>query len=200
MDPRTLVSRQETEVRDWHRELREPGTPGSALSSALEAASWVHFHNYTLWHLEDLARDPKAPDTEIARVKRAIDQANQRRNDAIEKLDEFLIQALGPKMRAEATLHSETAGAMTDRLSINALKIYHMREESERADATTEHRDRCRARVLLLEEQRRDLEACLKRLLDGIERGELRFKVYRQMKMYNDPALNPVWRESNEKG
>jgi hypothetical protein len=193
LSARALVLRQEQETEAWHRELREPVPAGDALS----AASMVHWHNYTLWHLEDLARDPKAPDQEIARVKRSIDQSNQRRNDAIERLDEILIQAFGSAMRAEARLHSETAGALADRLSINALKVFHMREEAERADATLEHREKCGARVRVLEEQRRDLESCLEALLRGIGAGALRFKVYRQMKMYNDPTLNPVWRAAN---
>ena len=193
LDFRALVLRQEEETALWHRELREP----QAAADALSAASRLHWHNYTLWHLEDLARDPKAPDSEIARVKREIDRANQRRNDAIERLDEILIQVLGPAMRPEARLHSETVGALTDRLSINALKVFHMREEAERPDASPEHREKCSARVQLLQEQRRDLEACLGTLLEGIRAGQLRFKIYRQMKMYNDPTLNPVWRAAN---
>src|ERR1700748_2596041 len=114
-----------------------------------------HRANFELWHEEDNARVPEAPDAEIARVKRAIDVLNQRRNDLVEKMDMWLIERLDQD--TAAPLHSETPGLMIDRLSILALKIYHTREEAHRTSATEEHRRRNAGRLVLLEEQRGDL-------------------------------------------
>jgi hypothetical protein len=149
-----------------------------------------HRSNFELWHEEDKARVPGVPDAEIVRVKRAIDRLNQRRNDLVEKMDEWLMERL--QQNAEAPLHSETPGLMIDRLSILALKIYHTREEAYRASATEEHRSRNVARLTLLEEQRGDLTGCLDSLWAQVLEGARRFKLYRQLKMYNDPELNPA--------
>ena len=149
-----------------------------------------HRANFELWHEEDKARAPGAPDAEIARVKRAIDVLNQRRNDLVEKTDMWLIERLD--QGAGAPLHSETPGLMVDRLSILALKIYHTREEMHRASATEEHRLRNAGRLALLEEQRDDLAGCLDALWSEVLKGTRRFKLYRQLKMYNDPELNPA--------
>jgi len=149
-----------------------------------------HRANFELWHEEDKARAPGVSDAEIVRVKRAIDVLNQRRNDLVEKMDEWLMERL--QQNAEAPLHSETPGLMIDRLSILALKIYHTREEAYRASATEEHRSRNVARLTLLEEQRGDLTGCLDSLWAQVLEGSRRFKLYRQLKMYNDPELNPA--------
>lgn len=149
-----------------------------------------HRANFELWHEEDKARVPGAPDTEIVRVKRAIDVLNQRRNDLVEKMDVWLIERLD--QNGDAPLHSETPGLMIDRLSILALKIYHTREEAHRQSATDEHRLKNRGRLALLEEQRKDLAGCLDALWSEVLNGSRRFKLYRQMKMYNDPDLNPA--------
>jgi Protein of unknown function (DUF4254) len=149
-----------------------------------------HRANFELWHEEDKARVPGVPDAEIVRVKRAIDRLNQRRNDLVEKMDGWLMERL--QQNAEAPLHSETPGLMIDRLSILALKIYHTREETYRASATEEHRSRNVARLSLLEEQRGDLAGCLDSLWAQVLEGSRRFKLYRQLKMYNDPELNPA--------
>jgi hypothetical protein len=149
-----------------------------------------HRANFELWHEEDKARVPDATDAEIAGVKRAIDVLNQRRNDLVEKMDVWLMERL--EQSSTAPLHSETPGLIVDRLSILALKIYHTREESVRESATEEHRLRNVQRLALLEEQRRDLAECLDVLWAEVLQGTRRFKLYRQLKMYNDPELNPA--------
>jgi Protein of unknown function (DUF4254) len=149
-----------------------------------------HRSNFELWHEEDKARVPEVSDAEIARVKRAIDVLNQRRNDLVEKMDTWLMERL--EQDAFAPLHSETPGLMVDRLSILALKIYHTREEAHRVSATEAHRLRNEERLALLEEQQDDLAGCLDALWAEVLEGTRRFKLYRQMKMYNDPELNPA--------
>ena len=171
---------------------------------AIEAASELwraiednHRCNGLLWHEEDQARRRNVPDSEIAGNKRAIDAYNQKRNDAIERIDENIL-ALFSEIKPGARLSSETPGAMTDRLSILSLKIHHMRLQTRRNDVTSAHIGNCVLKLNRLIEQRTDLAACLDRLLDECARGESYFKVYRQFKMYNDPTLNPaVYGESS---
>jgi len=162
----------------------------SGVWAAIEAN---HLHNARLWEQEDLARRKHAPDSEIAGNKRAIDHHNQKRNDAIERIDEALLDSLDKVPRKnDAKLSSETAGAMVDRLSILALKIKAMREQTERTDVDQAHIKACRMKLERLIGQRSDLAGCLDRLLEECARGESYFKVYRQFKMYNDPKLNPA--------
>jgi hypothetical protein len=170
--------------RDWAK--------AGAAAFTDSAWQWIetnHRFNNLLWDEEDLARRRDVPDSAIAVNKRAIDGFNQKRNDAIERIDEHLLAMLPPA--SGARLNSETAGAMIDRLSILALKIFHMRLQTERTDATPEHVDACRQKLARLLEQRGDLQRCLGDLLDDCRAGRACFKVYRQFKMYNDPALNP---------
>jgi hypothetical protein len=150
-----------------------------------------HRENFELWHEEDKARVPDASDAEIAEVKHAIDRFNQRRNDLVEKMDEWLINNLPPQNPA-ASLHSETPGLILDRLSILSLKIFHTHIEAHRDTATETHRLRNAARLAILEHQRDDLATCLDSLLTQVVEGSRRFQLYRQMKMYNDPELNPA--------
>ena len=173
----------------YHDGAQPAGT--SALWRAVEDN---HRNNRLLWDEEDLARRRHAPDGEIAGNKRAIDRYNQQRNDAIERADEQLFEFFfGKKPAGErARLNSETPGAMIDRLSILSLKIRSMRAQTERKDVDRAHIETCQAKLARLVEQRGDLAACLDRLLAECARGEGRFKIYRQFKMYNDPKLNPA--------
>lgn len=153
-----------------------------------------HYHNRLLWREEDQARRTDVDAEAIAASKRAIDRHNQLRNDAVEALDEALLTRLAerwPCPPSGARLSSETAGAMIDRLSVLALKIFHMRAQAHRAEAGAAHMAACAARLNRLTAQRDDLAGCLDRLLRETVAGIARFKVYRQFKMYNDPTLNP---------
>jgi Protein of unknown function (DUF4254) len=173
--------------------LAAPGQPARFESGVWEAIETNHWHNSVLWEQEDLARRRHVPDSDIASNKRAIDTNNQKRNDAIERIDEMLLNFLEKaKKRPEAKQNSETPGAMIDRLSILSLKIHHMRLQAERTDVEPAHTESCLAKLQKLTEQRTDLAACLDRLLAEAARGESYFKVYRQFKAYNDPSLNPA--------
>jgi len=201
-----IVALQDRLTRLWH--ATATGQGGSAQADSVDA--WLdlvarqHRANFDLWHIEDEARAPRVSDAELAAVKRRIDQTNQLRNDLAEELDRDLlawIEARGlPK--ASAPLNSESPGLIIDRLSILALKIYHTREEAERRDAPEGHAQRNRERLEVLQEQRADLAACLDALWQDTLSGVRCFKLYRQMKMYNDPALNPaIYRDvAGEKG
>lgn len=182
------------QILDWHDAFvagRIESRPDG------QAWRWIeenHRNNVALWDEEDKARRTDVPDTAIAACKRRIDRFNQNRNDAVEKLDEAISAWLATRQDAcapDATLSSETPGAMIDRLSILALKIHHMRLQAQRDDEDDAHRARCADRLQVLVEQRADLASCLDRLLDALAAGSARFRVYRQYKMYNDPRLNP---------
>ena len=173
--------------------LAAPGLPSRFESGIWQAIETNHWHNCMLWEQEDLARRRNVPDSDIASNKRAIDSHNQKRNDAIERVDDFLLRELEKVARKPgARQSSETAGAMIDRLSILSLKLHHMRLQTQRTDVEREHIDACRAKLEKLTEQRQDLGGCLDRLLAECERGQSYFKIYRQFKMYNDPKLNPA--------
>ena len=151
-----------------------------------------HRFNNLLWDEEDLARRKDVDEGEIAANKRAIDGFNQKRNDAIERMDEVILSSLaGIEPGGGSRLNSETAGSIIDRISIVALKIFHMGLQTQRADASAEHIATCQAKHARLMEQRRDLAACLEQLLADCAAGRAYYKVYRQFKMYNDATMNP---------
>lgn len=182
----------------WHQDPAAPVplTPAASAAPApsaslIELALAHHRANFDLWHEEDKAREPGATDAAIARVKRAIDSFNQTRNDLVEAIDRLLLAAAGAQNPA-APLHSESPGLILDRLSVLALKLYHTAEEAHRTTASEAHRQRNLARLDLLREQRADLAACLDELWQQVLAGRRRFKLYRQLKMYNDPDLNPA--------
>ena len=190
IDPEQIVKLQTADVERWH-------AGPIVLDQRDELMLLVeqnHARNFELWHEEDRARDPEADDRVIATVKRAIDKLNQARNDAMEKIDELVLARLDGRGQTPegSPLHSETVGSIVDRLSILSLKCYHMREQTLRKDASDEHRESCRDKLRVLETQRADLAGALGRFAGELERGEKAFRVYRQMKMYNDPSLNPV--------
>ena len=180
---------QHTATAEWHMHPATPSAPSG--NDLLGFVMRQHQANFDLWHEEDAARSPDAPDSAIANVKHAIDRLNQQRNDLVEQIDLILLDQAGPQ-NEDAPLHSETPGLIVDRLSILALKIYHTAEEAHRSSATEQHRARNLERLYILEHQRDDLAACLDILWQQILCGERRFQLYRQMKMYNDPDLNPV--------
>lgn len=186
-------------TRAWHLDL-DP-TAQAAPTPWLAAVARQHRANFDLWHIEDEARTPGATDAELAAVKRRIDLTNQLRNDLVEELDRDLLAWLQPQglPNATAPLNSEPPGLIIDRLSILALKIFHTREEAERPDAAPSHVQRNQARLAVLQDQRSDLARCLHDLWRETLAGTRRFKLYRQLKMYNDPALNPaIYRKSTE--
>ena len=201
-----IVALQDRMTLAWHAtpDARSEGLPAGSPAEAIRgqetAAVWLeqianqHRANFDLWHIEDQARAPGATDAEIAQVKRRVDKTNQLRNDLAEELDRTVVSWLESRglLNVAAPLHSESPGLIIDRLSILALKIYHTREEAERADAPPGHAERNRRRLAILEEQRADLAGCLDALWRETLNGTRSFKLYRQLKMYNDPSLNPA--------
>ena len=145
------------------------------------------------WHFEDIIRDPHIDPTEALQLKRRIDRSNQDRTDLVEEIDTYFRKQYSEvKPLPDARLNTESPAWAVDRLSILALKIYHMKEQVERKDAETAHRDKCAEKLSVLLEQQKDLGLAIDQLLEDIEAGRKYMKVYRQMKMYNDPSTNPV--------
>lgn len=186
---RQVLDLQAEAVARWHEApLDNPYT------GLLGVVCQQHQFNYQLWHEEDIARSRDVTDERIAQVKRAIDGFNQQRNDWIERIDETLIEmlgAMGVEAPADAPLNTETPGSAIDRLSIMSLRVYHLREELERDDASESHKQKVAEKLARCAVQTEDLSGSLEQLLDDIFAGRKRLRVYRQMKMYNDPTLNP---------
>lgn len=209
-----IVVLQDRLTRAWHvphdeaEEIAPPQRQAERSDEDTMREDWLelmtrqHRANFDLWHIEDEARAPSASDADLAAVKRRIDGTNQLRNDLVEVLDRMLLTWLqmNELPNPEAALHSETPGLIIDRLSILSLKIYHTREEIKRSQAPSGHDDRNRERLAILEKQRRELTGCLGELWRDILAGQRRFELYRQLKMYNDPALNPAIYGKDETG
>ncbi|MBW8684197.1 DUF4254 domain-containing protein [Chitinophaga rhizophila] len=162
----------------------------TAFEHLLYLKNWI---DTVQWHLEDIIRDPLIDPVKALEIKRWIDRSNQERTDVVEYIDGyFLDKYKDTPAAAGATINTESPAWAIDRLSILALKIFHMREEATRADATPEHREACQRKLDILLEQRQDLGSAISQLLEDIAAGRKYMKVYKQMKMYNDPSLNPV--------
>jgi Protein of unknown function (DUF4254) len=197
IDVKQVVELHRAMVALWHNE-----PIGQPYDDFLGLVCRQHSFNFMLWHEEDIARSPDVSDAQIAKVKRAIDSYNQQRNDAIEKLDDWLasqlhVQAVTPL--PGAPLNTETPGSAIDRLSIASLRIFHMEEQAGRADASLGHRAKARSRLEVLYRQHHDLGQSLAELLEDIFAGRKRLEIYRQFKMYNDPTLNPYLYGSGKK-
>jgi hypothetical protein len=186
---REFTQLQHQTVARWHQV-----EPDNRYEGLLHTVCQQHQFNFLLWHEEDVARSPDVGDERIAQVKRAIDGYNQNRNDYIERVDEALIHVLaagGVEPLPGARLNTETPGSAIDRLSIMSLRIYHLDEQLERQDITAAHQQKVEERIARCRTQHRDLSQSLVELLDDLKAGHKLLKVYRQMKMYNDPTLNP---------
>jgi len=145
------------------------------------------------WHLEDIIRDPQIDPSDGIQIKRRIDKSNQDRTDKVEKIDDyFLEQFSNAKPKPGSRINSETPAWLLDRMSILLLKIYHMKEQTQRKDVDQDHIKKCQTKLATLMEQRSDMKAAYDELIEDIGNGDRRFKVYRQMKMYNDASLNPT--------
>ena len=169
--------------------LENPYSAGS-IEYYLCLKNWI---DVVQWHLEDIIRNPEIDPEEALAIKRRIDKSNQERTDLVEMIDDYFLQKYANvEVKADATINTESPAWAIDRLSILAVKIYHMQQEVERKDASPEHVAKCREKLRILLEQRADLSMAITQLLDEIESGKKYMKVYKQMKMYNDPALNPV--------
>ena len=182
-------------IRDYHIKddvntpILNPYESGT-IENRLYLKCWI---DTVQWHLEDIIRDPHIDPVEALQIKRRIDQSNQDRTDLVEQIDSYFRQQYsGVNMLPDARINTESPAWAVDRLSILALKIYHMREQTERTDATPEHVATCQAKLRVLLEQQIDLSTAVDQLLEDIEAGRKYMKVYRQMKMYNDPTTNPV--------
>lgn len=185
----------EQSIRDYHvtdcvdTPIQNP-YPLKSIEYYLYLKNWI---DTVQWHFEDIIRDPGIDPVAALTLKRRIDKSNQDRTDLVELIDSYFLDRYKTVQVTEgATINTESPAWAVDRLSILALKIYHMRQEVERTDTTYEHRAQCETKLNILLEQRKDLSSAIDQLLEDIEAGRKYMKVYKQMKMYNDPDLNPV--------
>jgi len=168
---------------------KTPYAPES-FETLLYLKNWI---DTVQWHLEDIIRLPDINPTEGIKIKRRIDKSNQERTDMVEKVDDYFLDCFKDVVPKQgARINSETPAWLLDRMSILLLKIYHMKEQTERKDASVEHIQKCEAKLQVLMEQKTDMQLAFDELIEDIASGNRRFKVYRQMKMYNDASLNPV--------
>lgn len=189
IDVDKVVELQSQTVARWHQQPID-----NIYDGIMSTVCKQHSFNYQLWHEEDIARSRDVTDAEIARVKRSIDSFNQQRNDWIEKVDDELtemVEAQNVVVCEDAPINTETPGSTIDRLSIMALRIYHLREQLERKDVAQDHIDSVQQKIAICLLQQDDLKNALGQLLQDIFAGSKRHRTYRQFKMYNDPTLNP---------
>lgn len=182
-------------IRDYHIK-NDVDTPinnpydRESIENRLYLKCWI---DTVQWHLEDIIRDPHIDPIEALQLKRRIDRSNQDRTDLVEQIDSYFRQKYSDvNVSPDATINTESPAWAVDRLSILALKIYHMREQAEREDASEEHKQKCGAKLNVLLFQQVDLSTAIDQLLGDIAEGRKYMKVYRQMKMYNDPSTNPI--------
>jgi hypothetical protein len=182
-------------IKDYHltdnvdTPIKNPYEQGT-IEHSLYLKCWI---DTVQWHYEDIIRDPQINPTEALALKRRIDQSNQDRTDLVEEIDTYFRNCYSEVTPLpDARLNTESPAWAVDRLSILALKIYHMQEQVERNDASPEHIERCQLKLSVLLEQRVDLSTAIDQLLDDYKAGRKVMKVYRQMKMYNDPSTNPI--------
>lgn len=190
-------------IDDYHKHddvdhpVKNPYT-ATNFDGLLYAKNWI---DTVQWHLEDIIRKPEIDPKEGIAIKRRIDKSNQDRTDMVEKLDDqFLERFKNITYKAGARMNSETPAWLLDRMSILMLKIYHMKEQTERKDASPDHITKCAAKLSILMEQKSDMRAAYDELIEDIQNGNRKFKVYRQMKMYNDASLNPMLYAQNQPG
>ena len=195
MNSKQYIGVFQKSIEDYHKydrvdaPMQNPYENGS-LNYLLYLKNWI---DTVQWHLEDLIRNPLIEPLEALKLKRKIDESNQRRTDVVEYVDSwFLEQYKEVSMQAGATINTESPAWAIDRLSILELKIYHMQIEANRKDASAEHRQACKGKLDILLLQREDLAEAIDQLIEDIANGRKYMKVYRQMKMYNDDSLNPV--------
>ena len=182
-------------IEDYHKidhvdaQTENPYTQGS-IEWILYEKNWI---DTVQWHLEDMVRDPGISPGKGLAIKRRIDRSNQERTDLVERIDEYFLEKFKHiKPKKDARINTESPAWAIDRLSILALKIFHMKEQTERKDTDEAHRKLCQMKLDILREQQADLSESIQALLEDYQQGEKVMKVYRQMKMYNDPKLNPV--------
>jgi Mg2+ and Co2+ transporter CorA len=189
-------------IEDYHTtddvdaQLKNPYDEGS-FEALLYGKNWI---DTVQWHLEDIIRKPDINPAEGIAIKRRIDSSNQDRTDRVEKIDDyFLIQFKQVSYKPGARMNSETPAWLLDRMSILLLKIYHMKEQTMRKDAGADHIAKCQEKLSVLMEQKKDMQEAFDELIEDIQAGNRKFKVYRQMKMYNDASLNPMLYDQNNK-
>lgn len=169
--------------------LKNPYSKES-FESLLYAKNWI---DTVQWHLEDIIRLPEINPVEALQIKRRIDKSNQERTDMVERIDDYFLEKFSAVVPKEsARINSETPAWLLDRMSILMLKIYHMREQTERKDVSEDHLKKCQSKLSVLLEQQLDMHTAFEQLIEDIKNGDRKIKVYRQMKMYNDASLNPM--------
>ena len=185
-------------IRDNVDTLVNNPYPTDKIEHLLYLKNWI---DTVQWHLEDIIRNPAIDPVDALVIKRRIDSSNQERTDVVEYIDSYFLEKYkNITPRKEASINTESPAWAIDRLSILALKIYHMQAEANRTDASQDHIVACKQKLVVLLEQRKDLSQAIDELLTDIEQGKKYMKVYKQMKMYNDPSLNPVLYQQQTSG